>query len=270
MSAEETSSGAAAHRRAFEEIAPLYDQLMRGVPYDDWIKYLHKLLDLRRAHPRTALDVACGTGNVTERLAEQGWRVAGVDISAEMVAEARRKAVAQGLAIDYYVQDAADLDLGGQRFDLCVSLFDSLNYITDPTRLARAVSRVAAHLQPDGLFIFDLNTEYALANHFFDQDNLKSGDRLRYDWDSEYSAASRLCKVTMRFWYRRDDGSDYAFRETHWQYAYRTEDVLRMLLDAGFTDVATYQAYTTRPPSRTSDRIFYVARKSGAAPPLSP
>ena len=59
----------------------------------------------------------------------------------------------------------------GTAFDLCVSLFDSLNYITDPARLRRPW-RVAAHLTRNGLFIFDLNTEYALVNQFFDQDNL--------------------------------------------------------------------------------------------------
>ncbi len=248
-------------RAAFVAIAPLYDTLMYGVPYRDWIAYLHQLLHERHARPRHVLDLACGTGNVTQLLAAEGWAITGVDIAPGMIAEAQRKATEERLPIAYFVQDAAELDLPGRRFDLCVSLFDSLNYIIQPERLAMAMERVFAHLTHNGLFIFDLNSEFALKNHFFDQDNLRSDERLRYDWDSDFFPEQRLCRVWMRFWYREDDGRERAFEETHWQYAYRSEEIVGMLTAAGFEDIAAYQAYTLRPPTRTSDRIFYVARK---------
>ena len=178
-----------------------------------------------------------------------------------MIVEAKRKAAAKNLPIDYQIQDAAELRLPDQKFNLCVSLFDSLNYITEPARLQAAMQRVAAHLTPYSLFIFDMNTEFALKNHFFDQDNLTQNERLRYDWDSEYFPETRLCKVWMRFWYREDNGQDRAFEETHWQYAYRTEEILNMLHSAGFSHVDIYQAYTLRSPGRAADRIFYVAER---------
>lgn len=251
-----------ADKTQFGAVAPLYDALMTGVPYRDWLRYLHTLLDERNARPRHILDLACGTGNVSELLAAEGYTVTGADIAPAMIAEAQRKAEARGLSIAYCVQDAAELDLPGRRFDLCISLFDSLNYITDPQRLSLAMERVAAHLAPNGLFIFDLNTEFALRNKFFDQDNLRSGERLRYDWDSDYFPLTRLCRVWMRFWYREDNGQERAFEEMHWQYAYRAEEIFAMLRAAGFDDITSYQAYTLRPPSRVSDRIFYVARKA--------
>jgi ubiquinone/menaquinone biosynthesis C-methylase UbiE len=178
-----------------------------------------------------------------------------------MIAQARRKATEKGLAIEYFAQDAAELDLPGQRFHLCVSLFDSLNNILVPERMAQAMRRVLAHLEPGGLFIFDLNTEFALKNQFFDQDNLTSNDRLRYDWTSEYFPESRLCRIQMRFWFREEDGSERAFEETHWQYAYTKTEILKMLRAAGFQELTAYQAYTFRAPAPTSDRIFYIARR---------
>jgi SAM-dependent methyltransferase len=244
----------------FVAVAPLYDELMTGVPYDDWVRYLQELLTVRGVHPRHILDLACGTGNVSERLAGEGFSVTGVDIAPHMIAEARRKAAERRLPIAYFTQDAAELDLPGCRFDLCVSLFDSLNYVTEPSRLEQVMARVAAHLTRGGLFIFDLNSEFALRNNFFDQDNLRSGDRLRYDWKSEFFPQTRLCRVRMQFWYREEDGTERDFEEVHWQYAYRAEEILSMLRAAGFDDIATYQAYTLRPPTRASDRIFYVAR----------
>ena len=254
--------GAETARSAFVAVAPLYDRLMRTVPYTDWLVYLHELLEERRAQPRRVLDLACGTGNVSELLAGEGYDVVGVDLAPAMIEEARRKAAAKGLSIEYQVQDAAELDLPGRRFDLCVSLFDSLNYITVPARLAQAMSRVAAHLTRNGLFICDLNSEFALVNNFFDQANPGSTDRLRYDWKSEYFPDTRLCRVMMQFWYREDDGTDRYFEEVHWQYAYRENEIVDMLREAGFDQIATYKAYTLRSPMRTTDRIFYVARKA--------
>lgn len=246
---------------AFVEIAPLYDMLMTGVPYTEWIVYLRKLLDERKARPRKVLDLACGTGNVSELLAGEGFAVTGVDIAPGMIAQAQAKAAQAKLPIAYAVQDAALLDLPGKRFDLCVSLFDSLNYITDPLRLQMAMERVAAHLTRNGLFIFDLNTEYALANHFFDQNNLSSKDRLLYDWKSDFDPQTRLCRVHMNFRYTAEEGTERVFEEVHWQYAYRTEEIVAMLEQAGFDQIATYKAYTLRQPVRASDRIFYVARR---------
>src|SRR5690242_18289359 len=101
-----TTGGGAAERQeaekaAFVAVAPLYDLLMHDVPYDAWVDYLHRLLETRNAHPRHILDLACGTGNVTERLAAEGYTVTGVDIAPHMIAEAQRKAAAQGREIAY-------------------------------------------------------------------------------------------------------------------------------------------------------------------------
>ena len=248
-------------KAAFVAVAPLYDLLMTGVPYKEWDVYLQKLLEMRKAKPRRILDLACGTGTVSELLTERGYEVTGVDLAPGMIAQARAKAEAKNLPIAYHVQDAAELDLPGERFGLCVSLFDSLNYIVEPARLQRAIERVAAHLETGGLFIFDMNTEYALKHRFFDQDNLAYNERLRYDWDSDYYDDTRLCRVRMRFWYREDDGQDRAFEEVHWQYAYRVDEILKMLHTAGFSHIDTYQAYTLRSPTRAADRIFYIAEK---------
>ena len=200
-----------ADKHQFVDVAPLYDLLMTGVPYEDWVAYLRQLLATREAHPRQVLDLACGTGNVTLLLAQEGYDVTGVDIAPNMIAVAKRKAEALGLSLPFYVQDAAELNLPGQTFDLCVSFFDSLNYITDPARLALAMERVAEHLRPDGLFIFDLNSEFALRNNFFAQDNLNTEERLHYDWNSVYFPETRLCRVDMQFVYREDDGVKRAF-----------------------------------------------------------
>jgi SAM-dependent methyltransferase len=249
------------HFPQFTAIAPYYDDLMQGVPYRHWARYLERLLDEWNALPRRVLDLACGTGNVTEILAERGYEAVGVDISAPMIEEARRKAAQKNLPIEYHVQNAAQLDLPGPPFDLCVSLFDSLNYILEPEALARAMARVYAHLRQDGLFIFDVNSVFALQNQFFDQENLSSREALRYDWRSEYDPETRICRVKMRFLLRQPDGADREFYETHLQYAYEEVELREMLVRAGFDRIESYHAYTLRPVAPATDRIFFVAQR---------
>ncbi|MEP6754811.1 MAG: class I SAM-dependent methyltransferase [Chthonomonadales bacterium] len=245
---------------SFLSVAPLYDTIMRDVPYKHWVRYLRRILHVRNLKPQSVLDLACGTGSVSCILAEDKLQVTGVDLSGAMIDVARAKAEKKKLKIRFEVQDAAKLDLDN-RYDLCISFFDSLNYITDRDQLAAAFHGVFQHLNPGGLFIFDVNTEYALENSFFDQNNLDSKDRLRYIWRSEYDSATRLCTVSMRFFYREKNGIDSEVRETHLQRAYDEVEIRMLLSDAGFVDIVTYNAYSLNQVSERTDRMFVVAAK---------
>lgn len=263
---------------AFTEIARYYDDLMAGVPYRLWVDYLEALLERVHFSPRTVLDAACGTGNVSELLSARGYEVVGADIAPGMIEVAKRK---RG-KVEYYVQDMAELDLtchpeldsGSEqilkpvqhdvrrKFDLAVSLFDSLNYITDVDHLARAIRRVGEHVVEGGYFIFDINTIYALAHHFFDQANLASDHYPHYIWSSEYDHATRICHVNMTFEVL-DNGISRQFKEVHIQRGHSLEELEQMLIDANFEVVEMFHAYRFRKPTRRSDRVFFVARKLG-------
>ena len=122
----------------FGPVAPYYDELMSGVPYQFWVDYIKNVWRRHSRVPQSILDVACGTGTVSRLLTRLGYRVAGVDLSQGMIDIAKEKASAEALDIDFRCQDAAEIDLGGQTFDAAISLFDSLNYILDPERLQAA------------------------------------------------------------------------------------------------------------------------------------
>jgi len=241
----------------FSAVAPYYDQLMQSIPYLWWMHYVETLLDYFDRPAHKILDLCCGTGNLSELFALSGYEVVGVDRSAAMIEQAIRKAEQHQSGVRYYVQDAAELDLG-ETFDAIVSLFDSLNNITEPERFAEALRRAYRHLRPDGVFIFDLNTEYAFVRKMFDQKQLEPSAPLRYRWHSQYDTETRLCTVQMEFWVREGEQERY-FTEIHTQRAYTGTEVRTMLSTAGFTEVHLFDAYTLRPPARQSDRVFYVA-----------
>lgn len=240
----------------FTDVAPYYDRVMHNVAYGSWVAYTHELLSLHDFKPQSVLDIACGTGTVSLMLAARGYEVVGIDSSEPMIEQALRKAGSQGADVEFFVQDAARLSLDA-RFDLAICLFDSLNYITDPQNLASAISAAFSHLAPGGLFIFDLNTEYAFANKLFDQAGRGNPE---YVWRSRYEKRSRICTVRMRFKVK-DVDPPVEFEELHVQRAYTAGEIESMLAAAGFSDWTSYHAYTLLPPGPSSDRVFYVAVK---------
>jgi SAM-dependent methyltransferase len=190
-----------------------------------------------------------------ELLVRRGVEVTGVDRSQAMIEAARAKALEGDFRIDYYEQDVAEMDIP-KRFDTAFSFFDSLNYVTDPDQLRLAFGRVAAHLEPDGLFLFDLNTEYAFVNDMFTQENMRPASPVRYRWRSEYDTPSKVCTVKMEFWVSEPYES---FIETHVQRAHSPEEVRAWLGEAGFIDVRAYDSYTLDRPNSRSDRVHYSA-----------
>ena len=252
--------------RQYGDVAAIYDTLMAVVPHAAWLSRIEEIAHERgKTGLRRALDVACGTGLVSELLAQRGYApVVGVDLSPAMVAVARTKALAHGHAppaLRYECQNAADLDLPGQRFDLAVSLFDSLNYITDPEMLRRAFGRVHAHMAPGGLFAFDLNALYALAHGFFTQTG--TDGPVHHVWKAYWDQATRICRVEMNFWVKEEnaEGGGRFFTETHVQRAYTIPEITDWLTDAGFVDIAVWGNYTRRAPGPKSDRLLFVAER---------
>lgn len=235
--------------KAFTKVAPYYEQLMASVPYRMWLGFLQLIWTKLEVEPQEILEVACGTGKMCRMLAKDGYNVVGVDVSQEMVEEARRLACNARLDIEYFVQDAAELELP-HRFDAAFSFFDSLNNIVELDRFREAIRRIRLHLKPGAPFLFDVNTAYAFEHKMFDQSSMKPSDKLRYRWVSSWDSDSALCTIEMDFWNRSEH-----FHETHIQRAYTEEEIRQAMRDAGFARVQLYNAYSLEPPRKNSDRI---------------
>lgn len=99
------------------------------------------------------LDVGCGIGRWSRRLARRGAEVTGVDLSPTMVAEAERRASIDGVAARcrFQVADVSRLALM-TRFSLILGV-TVLQHILDPDRLTDAVESLASHLAPGGRLV---------------------------------------------------------------------------------------------------------------------
>lgn len=259
--AETPLSGAT---NAFEAIAPYYDLLMRDIPYRRWLGYILRLYRHYRGRSlcpgARVLDLACGTGTVSLLLAARGLEVTGIDASAAMIQQAQAKRRGTSGRLEFHTQDASTFDIEGPAYDLVISLFDSLNYLTTPVDLQRTLERVSHTLKAEGLFIFDINTEHALRTKMFDQADLRESEPIRYRWVSDYEPEERLCTVHMDFWVSSDGASRW-FKETHIQRAYDDEEIQDLMKRAELTVLGQHRAYTFEMPDTDTDRIFYIASR---------
>ncbi|HUT75618.1 MAG TPA: class I SAM-dependent methyltransferase [Armatimonadota bacterium] len=240
---------------AFTSVAPYYDALMSNVPYDMWADYIEEIFEHLRVTPRRILDIATGTGSVAILLAERGYQVTGVDLSAPMLEQARRKARERVLDLQFLQRDAAELSFPPASFDAAICLYDSFNYLLEPARLQSAFDGAATALAAGGPLIFDLNTVRSLEQELFTQQSLSPEREVRYSWRSRWDAAARLARVDMEFW--ADDGVH--FEETHYQRGYTEAEVTAMLERAGFILEGVFEAYTFLPAGPRTERAFYVA-----------
>lgn len=140
--------------------ASVYDMFMDNVPYDEWTDYVVHLLNKYGVEKGLVLELGCGTGSMTERLSSKGYDMIGIDSSEDMLAIAREKSIENGNNILYLCQDMREFELYGT-VAAVVSVCDSMNYILNEEDLLKVFRLVNNYLDPKGVFIFDLDTQYA-------------------------------------------------------------------------------------------------------------
>ncbi len=243
---------------AYHQLAQSYDRLTNDVDYEAVVDFYRQILERENLRPRTAVDLACGTGSVTAILARMGLRVTGVDLSEEMLTVAQQKLMEQGLNARFVLQNLRDLRLP-KGVDLAVCALDSLDYITEPADCARAIRRVYKALNPGGIFIFDVNTPEKLramdGQVFLDED-----EDVYCVWRGEFNRESNICSYGMDLFQRRGGLWERSFEE-HREYAYSREQLTAYLKEAGFTHIQVFADRRFQAPGEGEQRIYFKARK---------
>ena len=243
---------------AYHALADSYDRLTNDVDYAAVVDFYFAILQRENLFPRTAVDLACGTGSVTLRLAQRGLRVTGVDMSEDMLCVASSKAQDMIDPPMFVCQRLEKLHLP-RAVDLAVCALDSIDYITEPEKCQQAIRRIYKALNPGGCFIFDVNTPEKLqamdGQVFLDED-----DDVYCIWRGEFDKAANICTYGMDLFQRRDDVWLRSFEE-HKEYAYSAEQLIGYLQEVGFTDIAVYADRRFEAPAPGEQRIYLKARK---------
>ena len=243
---------------AYHALAKSYDRLTNDVDYGQTVEFYKQILAREGCAPRTAVDLACGTGSVTLLLAREGMAVTGVDLSEEMLTVASQKVQEETNRPIFICQPLQKLRLP-RGVDLAVCALDSLDYILDPEDCQEAIRRVYKVLNPGGIFIFDVNTPEKLramdGQVFLDED-----EDVYCVWRGEFDGKTNICSYGMDLFQRQGEIWHRSFEE-HREYAYSQEMLTEFLKAAGFGKILVYGDRRFEAPGPGEQRIYFSARK---------
>ena len=238
----------------YDAFAWFYDRYWATAVAADFLRATVRLLLPHVGAGTHLLDICCGTGQLAAALCERGFRVTGIDDSPEMLRRARRNAP----AACFVRSDAREFRLDEQAHG-AVALFDSFNHLLNAADLFAALVRVHAALAPGARFVFDLNTEAGYRLHLRDHYTMTRDDAvlaLRGEYDSDERLAvydGTIFRPHRGAWRR----ADFRILER----CHDTEQVRRLALDAGFSNVRIYDAARDLELRDHTGRVFFVARK---------
>ena len=203
------------------------------------------------------LDIACGTGNVTVRIAKHFKNIYGVDLSEDMLREAFDKLKSERIKGKIICQDMTELSLN-RKFDLITSVLDYTNYVTDIDGLKNYFKGVYEHLKDDGLFIFDVNSYYKLSEILGNNIYTYSEEDVFYTWENVFE--DDLLSMFLTFFVKKGELYE-RFEEEHLERAYKESQLESILEELDFKVINKFDGYSNDNVQANSERIVYVVKK---------
>lgn len=252
----------------YARFATYYDFIYESlVDYDADVRYLETVF--RRflgSRPRSILDLACGTGNHTLRLARKGHEVVGVDLSREQLAVARRKAKKTRARVRLLRGDMRSFDLG-RTFDAAICMFGAFGYLLKTNEVLRCLRSVRRHIAPSGVFAFEFWQGSAAKPPPHQSWFHKVGPQFELVRlaESRFDRRTRLLPVEFRFFVFKGRRVLDRFQETHTVRTYHIPEMRRLLRRAGFAlegafavEAGLRKGFSA--PKKDTFRIFAVCR----------
>ncbi len=247
---------------AYTSFAAVYDTFMDNIPYEEWAEYVIGILKEYGISDGLVLELGCGTGNMTELLAKEGYDMIGVDNAPEMLEIAMDKRTASGFDILYLLQDMREFELYGT-VRAIVSICDSVNYITEESDLLEVFRLVNNYLDPKGIFIFDFNTVYKYREVLGSQTIAEDREDCSFIWDNYYDEDQKINEYELSLFVKQEEDLYRKYQETHYQKAYDLETIRRLVEQSGLEYVVAYDAFTRKDPTDESERIYVIVREKG-------
>ena len=237
-----------------------YDKLTQNISYKDRAGYYDSLVKKHGGRKGILLDLACGTGSLSEEFARLGYDVIGTDSSMEMLNEALDKKFDSGLPIQYLCQDMTKLDMFGT-IDVTICALDSLNHLPDLDAIKQTINRVSLFCEPGGLFIFDVNTPYKHKNVLGNNTFIYDMEDVYCVWQNTYTEEDNRVEMWLDFFEKQENGSYERYDESFSEIAFDDAVIEKIVAGSGMEIVGKYDYDTTEPTKADSEKIVYVAHK---------
>ena len=246
----------------YDLLADFYDRINNEIDYDAWADFIEKIFDREmKVRPELVLDLGCGTGKMTIALAKKGYDMTGIDCSVNMLGRARDAAAEAELSdrILWLFQDMRKFELYGT-MGAIVSCLDTMNHITKENDLLTVFSLVHNYLDPDGLFIFDVNGKHKFENLYSNNSYVMEEEGSFCVWQNYYDCKKHTCDFYITVFEECEDGRYERYDDVQKEKMYTLKAMKKLLSDAGFEFIGAYRDFEFNPASDDDDRIYIVAR----------
>ena len=248
-------------------ISSIYDNINAHIDYKKWADFFEKCFDkFLVARPELVLDLACGTGSMTLELAKRGYDMIGVDGSSEMLNVALDRKYDLDLPRDvlFLMQDMREFELYGTVGAITCCL-DSVNYLTGNGELDKCFSLAHNYLDPDGLFLFDVNTPHKFENVYGNNSYVYEEDDCGSDsfcvWQNFYDKETHICDFSLTV-FEKEEGSELYSRrdEVQSERCYSKQELMDTLEKNKFEIIGFYSDFDFTSATETDERWYVVAR----------
>lgn len=228
---------------------------MYDLDYEKIYKFIREVLGKKSLEPELILEMACGTGGLTEKLARD-YKIHAFDLSDDMLSVCQNKIRSKNLKL--FKQNMVGFSAPAS-YDAIFSVGDSLNYVTDEKDFEAAIKSSYDHLKDGGIFIFDLNTEYKFKN--IPPVTVDEVEDVLYLWENIYDEEEKLNTYGVNFFRNIKDNDYKRFYEEHLERAYDLSFVKNLLEKTGFKDIEVYDDYEFKEVRDETSRYTFITRR---------
>ena len=241
--------------RGYAEFSAVYDLLTTNVPYKEIAEYYSKIIR-GITDGKRVLDMGCGTGNLTVKLARKGFDMIGLDASADMLSFAAEKSP----KVEWICQDMTETDIG-EEVDAVISTLDSINHLDSSAEIEACFKCAANSLKSGGAFVFDVNTLYKHREILADNTFVYDVDGAYCVWQNEFVEKDGSVWIDLDIFFEEEDGSYTRGGESFAEIAVSEEEIRRMLERSGFEILSVYDYLTFENPAENSEKLLFAAKK---------
>lgn len=242
----------------YDQFAQLYDELTLDVNYKVRSDYISDFFKANGINQGTILDLACGTGSISEYLIQMGYRIIGIDLSENMLCVASQKLLKHSSNFSLLNGKMQDFELP-EPVDGCVCSLDSINHLENADDVLLTFKNVYNSLKDNGIFVFDVNTIYKHQNVLGDNAFVFDEEDYFLAWDNELIDDTTV-RILLDFFVYNGESYD-RYSEEIIENSYSVEKLTDMLNETGFRDIQIYDELTKNPAKKDSERLYFVCKK---------
>lgn len=234
---------------AYTILAKYYDSLMKDFNYDAYLNFI------KGYAKGEGVDLCCGTGEMTIRLAKQKCRMIGQDLSQDMLNVARDKARKNFQNIIFIQSNVVDFE-APHKMDFMTCVCDGFNYI-DGKDFKSAINIIAKFIKKDGYLIFDISSQYKLEKIIGNNTFCEDTDKSTYIWSNTLNGDSIEMQVS--FFEKEKSGLYKRIDDMSKQYIH-TLDFVKETLAKDF-DVSVFDGQCFDEIKDTTQRYLFIAKR---------